>query len=141
MVAAAFILSAAVGTFITFNSSESQSAAPSPYTHVALGPKGAEPSIVFIKPGGTVQIDSKDGKSHELSLGKGGEHHEHQGDFYSGVFQADEAWRVRIDKRGTYEFHDHLNPDLFVTVVVYEEEQEKTDHPHEEGHAEDGHAH
>lgn len=82
-----------------------------------------EPNTVLVKQGEFVQFNSKDGKSHHLSPGKGkasNDGHEHAGmGLESGVFGSDEAYRVQFKKPGTYEFHDHNNPKLRVTVVAY----------------------
>lgn len=92
--------------------------------HVALLENKASPDAVLIKQGEFVQFNSKDGKSHHLSPGRGNgssNGHEHTGmGLESGVFGPDEAYRVKFKKTGTYEFHDHTNPDLFITVLVYE---------------------
>lgn len=86
---------------------------------VALQEKEASPSTITVTPGTYVQFNSADGKKHSLSLGGGGEHHEHKGSFSSGTFQADEAWRVQFKEEGSYKFHDHYNPNINVLVVVY----------------------
>lgn len=90
-------------------------------TCVALRSDKAEPDTVSIKIGEFVQFNGADGKSHSLSLGLGGEEHEHSGPYTSGEFQADEAWRVQFKKSGTFKFHDHLNPAINILVVVYKQ--------------------
>ena len=89
-------------------------------TCVALNKDGASPNTIAVPVGSYVQFNSADGKSHNLSIGKGGDEHEHTGKFYSGEFQADEAWRVQFNDEGTFTFHDHLNPKINVVVVVYQ---------------------
>ncbi len=86
---------------------------------VALKADGAEPDIVTVKVGETVQFNSADGNSHNLSNGLGGEEHEHSGPYSSGEFKSDEAWRVQFKQPGTFKFHDHLNPNINVLVVAY----------------------
>lgn len=88
-------------------------------TCVALKADKAYPDTITITPGSYVQFNSADGKSHSLSLGGGGDEHEHQGTFYSGEFKSDEAWRVQFKDEGSFQFHDHNNPDINVLVVVY----------------------
>jgi plastocyanin len=88
-------------------------------TCVALTANGADPSSVAVTRGSYVQFNSADGKSHNLSIGGGGDEHEHSGTFYSGEFQADEAWRVQFNDEGTFKFHDHMNPKINIVVVVY----------------------
>lgn len=88
-------------------------------TCVMLGKSGARPNTIAVARGSYVQFNSADGKSHNLSIGAGGEEHEHTGKFYSGEFQADEAWRVQFNDEGTFKFHDHLNPKINIVVVVY----------------------
>jgi plastocyanin len=109
---------------------DSQGATASQYacegTCVALMADKAEPDTLTVKAGEYVQFNSADGKAHSLSLGLGGKEHQHKGPFSSGAFQADEAWRVQFKEPGTYTFHDHLNPNINVLVVVYQEGTDKT---------------
>lgn len=86
---------------------------------VALTENGAQPAELSVPAGSFVQFNSADGKSHNISLGKGGEEHDHGGLFYSGEFGPDEAWRVQFEREGSFFFHDHQNPDINVLVVVY----------------------
>lgn len=88
-------------------------------TCVALTKDGASPNTIAVAMGSYVQFNSADGKSHNLSIGKGGHEHEHTGKFYSGEFLADEGWRVQFNDEGTFAFHDHFNPKINVVVVVY----------------------
>jgi plastocyanin len=88
-------------------------------TCVLLGPDKASPDTITVIAGSTVQFNSADGKSHNLSLGEGGEEHEHRGKFYSGEFKSDEAWQVQFNDDGAFTFHDHLNPKISVVVIVY----------------------
>lgn len=89
-------------------------------TCVALRKDGANPNSIAVALDSYVQFNSADGKSHNLSIGKGGDEHEHTGKYYSGEFQADEAWRVQFKEEGTYTFHDHLNPKINIVVIVYQ---------------------
>lgn len=88
-------------------------------TCVALTEDGASPNAIAVATGSYVQFNSADGKSHNLSIGKGGDEHEHTGKFYSGEFQADEGWRVQFNEEGSFTFHDHFNPQINIVVVVY----------------------
>ncbi|PLS81799.1 hypothetical protein CYG49_01500 [Candidatus Saccharibacteria bacterium] len=88
-------------------------------TCIALKGEGAHPTTIAVPVGSFVQFNSADGKSHSLSLGGGGEEHSHTGDFSSGTFGADEAWRVQFKDEGTFKFHDHLNPKINVLIIVY----------------------
>lgn len=98
--------------------------------HVSLTDQGAQPNAVAVVKGGYVQFDTKDGKQHSMSQGKGAHevHHEahsevHEHQAYgkeSGVFGPSEAYKVQFHQTGTFNFHDHLNPKLSITVVVYE---------------------
>lgn len=88
---------------------------------ISLTESGAVPSEITIPAGSYVQFNSSDGKTHNMSLGKGGEEHDHKGPFHSGEFKGDEAWKVQFKEDGTYYFHDHYNPKINVLVVVYTE--------------------
>lgn len=83
----------------------------------------AAPDSLTVPVGKTVQFNTKDGKEHNLSLGSGGEEHEHSGPFHSGAFGKDEAWRATFTEVGTYQFHDHNNPKINVLIVVYKPAQ------------------
>lgn len=102
---------------------------------VALYSDKITPDAITVPVGNYIRFNVADGKVHSLAPGGGafdheekqGEHsansstdHEHTEAFSSGDIGADEAWRVRFDKTGTYILHDHYNPKLSVTVVVYE---------------------
>lgn len=87
--------------------------------YVDLQADRAIPDALTVPVGKTVQFNSKDGKKHNLSLGLGGEEHEHAGPFHSGEFGANEAWRATFTKAGTYSFHDHNNPKINILIVAY----------------------
>jgi plastocyanin len=92
---------------------------------VALLGGRADPDELVIKVGESIQFNSKDGKSHNISEGEGNDYdksHEHNPQNFSesGTFGPDEAFILKFNKIGTYFFHDHLNPDIYVTVVVYD---------------------
>jgi plastocyanin len=90
-------------------------------TCVELTAMGAVPDTIAVQKGSYVQFNSGDGLTHSISLGKGGEEHDHSGPFSSGDFRADEAWKVQFNDPGTYSFHDHYNPKISMLVVVYEQ--------------------
>ncbi|MEO5498991.1 MAG: hypothetical protein ABIR46_00660 [Candidatus Saccharimonadales bacterium] len=110
----------AVYGYTKYSNSNSPSQSSCKDTCVALGIDGAAPNSIAVALNSYVQFNSADGKSHNLSLGEGGEEHEHTGKFNSGVFKADEGWRVQFKDEGTFIFHDHFNPKINVVVVVYE---------------------
>ena len=93
-------------------------------TCVYLENDHASPDVATVKVGDYVQFSSADGKTHNLGLGAGDAHHDgshkHDGNYVSGDFKADEAWKVQFKKTGTYELHDHYRPDIRVTVIVYD---------------------
>ena len=88
-------------------------------TCVSLFKDKASPDAIAVAKGSYVQFNSKDGNTHDLSLGGGGSEHEHKGNFQSGDFKGDEGWRVQFNDEGTFTFHDHYNPQVNVVVVVY----------------------
>lgn len=91
-----------------------------PSKTVDLHSDKASPEQVTIIVGEVLQFNARDGKTHRIALGEGGEEHDHTSSSNSGDFQADEGWRVQFDKPGTYYFHDHLNPNINVLVVAYQ---------------------
>lgn len=98
---------------------------------VSLRPDGMYPDELAVKRGQIVQFNSADGQYHNISEGDGAhgsDHahdsnhpHEHVGDYLSGEFGPDEAWKVQFNKVGTYKLHDHYNPKQSILVVVYDE--------------------
>lgn len=92
---------------------------------VALSNGKADPNELIIHTNDKVQFNSRDGKSHNIAQGRGndyGQAHEHAGGvgaIESGNFRADEAYLVYFKKAGTYYFHDHLDPNIFITILVY----------------------
>lgn len=86
-----------------------------------LGDK-ASPDTLAIKSGSYVTFNSADGESHELTLGDPSTHgHSDPGSFESGVFKADESFKVQFKQDGTYRFTDKLHPKTNIIVVVYTE--------------------
>lgn len=84
--------------------------------------KKASPDTLAITKGTYVTFNSADGGSHELTLGDPGEHgHSNPESLESGVFGADEAFRVQFKEDGTYRFTDKKNPEVTIIVVVYTE--------------------
>lgn len=99
---------------------------------VSLTTTGMSPNELAVKIGEFVQFNSADDQMHNISMGRGedgskGQNHEahnapheHIGDYSSGDFGADEAWRVQFKKAGTYHLHDHYHPNLQIVIVVYD---------------------
>jgi plastocyanin len=94
--------------------------------YVALHASSSDPADLLIKVGEFVEFDSKDGKTHNISSGAGnadGEKHDHAvgaDELESGDFAADEGYLAQFKKVGTYYFHDHLNPNIHISVGVYD---------------------
>lgn len=90
---------------------------------VALERDAAKPSVVAVKKGEYVQFNSRDGREHNLVQGQldGGVSGGHgTSDKQSGIFKANEAWRVQFKEKGTYNFYDQFNPRIVITVITYE---------------------
>lgn len=119
MVLPATVAMTSFATVLAMSSHSVQTAAECKEACVALGPYGANPETVVLTRGSFLQFNSADGKSHNLSLGQGGEHHQQSSSLNSGEFKANEGWRVQFNEDGSYTFHDHLNPKVSVVVVVY----------------------
>ena len=117
------LLSFSVIYFVTAHKSKSVTQDCSG-TCVNLYEDKATPDTVAVTVGSYVQFNSKDGKTHDLSLGAGGTEHIHTGKFQSGDFGAGEAWRVQFKDEGTFQFHDHLNPKISILVVVYTKDKQ-----------------
>ncbi|GAC1413044.1 MAG: hypothetical protein NVSMB66_3890 [Candidatus Doudnabacteria bacterium] len=98
----------------------------SPYiTKIDLLSDRAKPDVVAIKINQSVQFDTKDGQKHQISSGKGadglGDPHQHDSTgIESAVFGPEEAYLLKFSKAGTYYFHDHFNPKIAATVIVYD---------------------
>lgn len=82
-----------------------------------------EPSTTIIPLGATLQMNNKDTKPHNIAQGAGNDYsldHAHLPTGpESGSFGPSEAYQVTFDKPGTYTFHDHTNPNLVLTAIVY----------------------
>lgn len=97
---------------------------------VALLSDHADPSAIAVTKGDYVQFNARDGKTHNIGQGSGNDEvhqglsaatHEHDYSAKeSGAFGANEGYRAQFNMVGTYTFHDHLNPKISVTVIVYE---------------------
>ena len=93
--------------------------------HINLESGKANPADVLIKIGDYVEFDSKDGKTHDIASGKGndyGKHHDHTATdgIESGPFAPDEGFKVQFKQIGLFFFHDHLNPNIAISVAVYD---------------------
>jgi plastocyanin len=86
---------------------------------ISLLPDYADPNVLTVKNGSTVQINSADGKKHNLFLAHSGAQHDDHSEYNSGEFGADEAWKVQFKKDGAYSFKDKNNPNISISVVVY----------------------
>jgi plastocyanin len=118
-----FGLAAFIGSGVVWLNTAKAKTLPAPGVHVSLANDTATPSVVSVKVGESVQFDSKDGLSHNLAQGEGnenGEDHDHTaGGLESGIFSSSEGYKVQFSKAGTYNFHDHLHPNIVVTVIAY----------------------
>lgn len=119
----------ALGAFIASRTYANASAKADTSHSVALTMSGIKPSAIAITKGDYVEFDTKDGRTHEIGQGKGDDevHHASGQDVHdhliggklSGNFGPGEGYKVRFSQTGTYDFHDHLHPELSLTVVVY----------------------
>jgi plastocyanin len=119
----AFLI-AGLSISIAFHRDTTASVTTSPVIHqISLLADQATPNAVAVRVGEYVQFNSKDGQLHKIALGSGNAYegnHAHLTDSTeSAVFKADEGYRVLFKAAGTYEFHDHLNPNIFVSVIAY----------------------
>ncbi len=106
---------------------------------VSLKNGKAEPSALIVKTGQSVQFDTRDDQLHDIGEGTGkasDEHgdqahgeaahepggHDHPKDgLQSGVFGKGQSFRLQFKKPGVYRLHDHLHPEIAVTVIAYDE--------------------
>lgn len=135
LILVATIFAAVGGAGTAYYSASTQAKKVSGIQEVSLVANEAKPSVLFVKVGESVQFNSRDGKDHYIGSGRGEaghdthdadtekSAHEHTEGINSGQFGPDEGYRVRFSKVGTYEFHDHLNPSIRITVVVYQPEK------------------
>lgn len=96
---------------------------------VALLPGHADPSVIAVTQGGTVEFAAKDGRVHNMVQGSGDNEvhqelgqdvHDHPGMAKeSGDFGPGQSYQVTFHQVGTFTFHDHHNPKISVTVIVY----------------------
>lgn len=128
-VAAIFVATIGVG-FVIARSTQ-RVAVKADRSHVVeLLADHASPSAIAITKGDYVQFSTKDGKLHNIGQGKGDDEvdqaahipaHDHPvGAKESGNFGVGEAYRVQFNQTGTFDFHDHLQPKISVTVIVYD---------------------
>ncbi len=113
-------------------------------TCVYIHRDGFSQSELAVKVGSFVEFRTADNQTHNLALGSnkdvqaGGDHadaahdstaaahnnaddhsHSHIAGTESGVFGADETWKVQFKQPGTYMIHDHLHPDQSILIVAY----------------------
>ncbi len=119
-IAVGFVVAKATSPAAPIAQSELEEATPS--VVVALLPTGPDPKEVSVARGGIVEFAARDGKLQDIREGEPDESsgHAEKGAYQSGVFAADEAYRVRFDRVGEFVFHDHLNLKTVITIHVYE---------------------
>jgi len=129
IVMAIFAVSAAVGFFATLNhdakieASTTGNIVEGKIYEITLLADRAEPDVIIIKLGEFVQFNSRDGGFHDISYGKENafrQNHSHGGGLESGRFGPDEGYKIQFKETGIYHFHDHLNPKIFATIIVYD---------------------
>lgn len=90
--------------------------------HIMITTDHLVPDALSIHVGEYVQFNTTDDRTHEIGLGEGKEYdedHDHiEPEFESPEFGANDAYRVKFSQPGVYDFHDHLHPELFITVIV-----------------------
>ncbi len=100
-------------------------------THIIeLRSNGATPDAIAVVKGSYVEFDVKDKRTYNIGQGSGNDEvhqqahadiHDHpKGAIESGAFGPGQGYRVLFNKTGTFQFHDHLNPKISITVIVYE---------------------
>lgn len=124
IIALAVLVVLLLGSGVAYSASQHKKVVADTAIHqVSLMGDHAEPAELLIKVGETVQFNSKDGLSHNLGAGTGGdiEAHQHDDDsFESGEFKSDEAYKARFSTVGVFYLHDHLHPKITITIAVYD---------------------
>ncbi len=96
---------------------------------ISLQVTKASPDIVRLPIGDYAQFNSRDNKSHDIAQGQGngyGATHEHdESGIESGKFGPDEAYKIQFKKVGIYDFHDHLHPEIHVTIIAFDPNSSK----------------
>jgi plastocyanin len=98
---------------------------------IALTAEKAEPSTMIIKTGDIVQFTVKDGQVRRIGQGSAeaglhdkarqAEHEQLLEGIQSEAFN--DQYRVEFKEPGTYSFHDHINPALTITIIVFDPTQ------------------
>lgn len=128
LMVAILVLAAGIGFAITYFTSPARHVKNDGSHIVNLTATGADPDAIAIVRGSYVEFDAKDGRSH--NIGEGSAHPEHTSTSVksahdSGIFGPGYGYRVSFREVGTYQFFDHLNPKVKVTVIVYEPAKKK----------------
>lgn len=84
------------------------------------------PNVLTIKSGETVNFINKDSDKHWPASAKHPTHevYPEQGGCIASKFDSckglekDEIFAFKFDVKGTWKYHDHLNPSLFGTIIV-----------------------
>lgn len=111
--------------------SNKQSSAKADASHIIeLRASGASPDSIAVVKGSYVQFDVKDNRTYNIGQGSGddpvhqsmnlNEHDHPKSAKESGIFGPGQGYRVTFSNVGTYTFHDHANPKISITVIVYE---------------------
>lgn len=89
--------------------------------NVDLRKDNNQPIDLLVNTGEYVQFNSKDGGKHQIVAGghTGGDHGGH-GQVDSGVFNDDQGYLLQFKEIGKFDFHDNLDRDYTITVIVYD---------------------
>ncbi len=94
-----------------------------PDARILLLPSGPVPASLDVLVGSVLEIASRDGSSHDLISsheGMSSDAHATMHTYASGVFGADEAYRVRFDTPGTFTFTDRISSKIVIHITVNE---------------------
>lgn len=90
--------------------------------------EGMRPDTIVLEELGKMYIYNQDTQAHEFSMGKGndyGKDHDHQiapEYFKTEAIAPGEVYELSFATSGLYFLHDHNNPDIVLTVIVYPSE-------------------
>ncbi len=81
---------------------------------VSLDIEDQSPLLIQARQGDYIQFEPVDDSSHQIISSGDGEHAEDG--FDSGVFNADQNFRMQVKDIGTFELQDTYNPDKKITI-------------------------
>ena len=99
-----------IAAAITYHETKHQAANPKNNAIVSITGQGFNPTAISVKAGAVVTWTNNDGQPHEVAADPYPKNNSIPGFDSTVVLQTNDSYSFSFSKRGTYTYHDQLNP-------------------------------